>query len=254
MTGLKDHLFSREPCGKVLIVLDGHSSHVSDTDILDFKNKNNIVLLCLLSHSTHNLQPLDRSFFKSLKHHFHEAYQTWIVSNEQRKITRLQFGQLLAEAWGRSATIGYGVSGFKATAIHAFDPSAMPEHAFSMPQRHVNDEAGQLQSETDSPQSVQGESTPSTSGEHVGLESHESGSCEVNAHINTPRRILLKISPIHEIHQGKDSKRKEPATALTSKDCLAKKRLKFIKKETLENTRKPVGRYCKNKSRKPEPK
>jgi hypothetical protein len=73
-----------------------------------------------------------------------------------------------------------------------------------MSQRHVNDEAGQLQSETGSPQLVQGESTPSISGEHVGLESHESGACEGIAHVNTPRKILLKIPQIPEIPQGKD--------------------------------------------------
>jgi hypothetical protein len=70
-----------------------------------------------------------------------------------------------------------------------------------MSQRHVNDEAGQLQPETDSPQSVQCESTPSTSGEHVGIESHESGACEVNIHVDTPREIFLKIFPIPEIPQ-----------------------------------------------------
>jgi hypothetical protein len=148
------------------------------------------------------------------------------------------------QSLGKSAITGNGVSGFKATGIHPFDPSAILEHAFSMSQRHVNDEAGQLQLETDSPQSVQGESTPSTSGEHVGLESHESGSCEVNAHVNTPRKILLKISPIPEIPQGKDSKRKQSSTILTSKDCLTKKRQKFIRKEKPENTGKSVGRLC----------
>jgi hypothetical protein len=40
-------------------------------------------------------------------------------------------------------------------------------------QKRVNDEAEQLQLETDPPQSVQGDTTPSTSGEQVGLESHE---------------------------------------------------------------------------------
>jgi hypothetical protein len=95
------------------------------------------------------------------------------MSNEQRKITRLQFGQPVATAWGRSATTGNGVSGFRTTGTHPFDPSAIKKHAFSMSQRHVNDEDRQLQPEADSPQSVKGESTPSTSGEHVGLESHE---------------------------------------------------------------------------------
>jgi hypothetical protein len=83
----------------VLIVLDGKSSHVSDTDIMDFENENDIVLLCLHRHSTDNLQPLDKSVFKSLKHCFHEACQTYMISNEQRKITRLQFKKLLSKAW-----------------------------------------------------------------------------------------------------------------------------------------------------------
>jgi hypothetical protein len=48
--------------------------------------------------------------------------------------------------------------------------------------------------------------------------------------VNTARKRLLKISPIPEIPRGKDSKRKQSATSLTSKDCLAKKHLKFIKK------------------------
>jgi hypothetical protein len=125
------------------------------------------------------------------------------------------------QSLGKSATTGNGVSGFKVTGIHPLDPSGVLEHAFSMSQRHVHDEVGQLQSETDSPQSVQGESTPSTSGEHVGLESLETGSCEVNSHANTPHKILT-ISPTPEIPQGKDSKRKQSTTVLTSKDCLAK--------------------------------
>jgi hypothetical protein len=58
-----------------------------------------------------------------------------------RKITRLQFGQLLYKAWESPLP---PVSGFKATGIHPLYPSAIPEHAFSMSQRHVNDEAGQL--------------------------------------------------------------------------------------------------------------
>jgi hypothetical protein len=154
---------------------------------------------------------------------------------------------------GKSATTGNGVSGFRATVIHPLDPSAISEHVFSMSQRHVNDEVGQLQLETDSPQSVQGESTPSTSGEHVGLESHESGACEVNAHVNTPRKIFLKIFPVPETPQGRDSKRKDSTTVLKSKDRLAKKSHKFIRKKKSENTRKLVGRFCKTKSRKHEP-
>jgi hypothetical protein len=39
-------------------------------------------------------------------------------------------------------------------------------------------------------------SAPSTSNEQAGLESHESGAYEVNTDVNTPCKILQKISPI----------------------------------------------------------
>jgi hypothetical protein len=76
MAWIKDHFLLSKPSGKVPIVLDGRSSHVSDTEILDFENEKYIVLLCLPNHSTNYLQQLDRSFFKYLKHYFHEACQT----------------------------------------------------------------------------------------------------------------------------------------------------------------------------------
>jgi hypothetical protein len=52
--------------------------------------------------------------------------------NEQQKITRLQFRQLLSKAWERLSATGNGVSAFRATVIHPFDPSAIPEHAFTI--------------------------------------------------------------------------------------------------------------------------
>jgi hypothetical protein len=68
------------------------------------------------------------------------------MSSEQRKISRLQFGQF--------PSLKFGVSGFRVTGIHPFDPSAIPELAFSVPQGEVDDEATQLQSETFFPASL----------------------------------------------------------------------------------------------------
>jgi hypothetical protein len=92
-----------------------------------------------------------------------------------------------------SATTSNGASGFRATRIHPFEPSAIPENAFSMPQGHFDDEARRLQSETHYSQSVRVKSAPSTSQELDGLESHESGAYELNANVNTPCKILQKF-------------------------------------------------------------
>jgi hypothetical protein len=67
-----------------------------------------------------------------------------------------------------------------------------------MSQRHVDDESGQLQCETGSPQTVQCESTSWTAVLDARIGIHESGVCEVNANVNTPRKILVMIFPIPE--------------------------------------------------------
>lgn len=48
-----------------LLLLDGHSSHVS-YEFVEYCTENNIVALCLLPHVTHVLQPLDVGIFGSL--------------------------------------------------------------------------------------------------------------------------------------------------------------------------------------------
>ena len=48
-----------------MLCIDGHISYIS-TVAIDFVIKNKIILLCLLSHSTHVLQPLDVGIFAPL--------------------------------------------------------------------------------------------------------------------------------------------------------------------------------------------
>ena len=48
-----------------LLILDGHASHLT-SDAIRFAEKNKIILLCLSSHSTDLLQPLDVEIFHSL--------------------------------------------------------------------------------------------------------------------------------------------------------------------------------------------
>ena len=50
----------------VLPVLDGHGSHIT-IDVIEYARSNEIHLLCLPSHTSHNLQPLDVGVFKSFK-------------------------------------------------------------------------------------------------------------------------------------------------------------------------------------------
>jgi len=45
-----------------LLILDDYASHINSPDMLQMAAKKNIHILCLPSHTTHYLQPLDRAF------------------------------------------------------------------------------------------------------------------------------------------------------------------------------------------------
>ncbi|KAJ8940780.1 hypothetical protein NQ314_010590 [Rhamnusium bicolor] len=110
--------------------MDGHSSHCSNVELLDYAVANDVILFCLPSHSTHWLQPLDRSFFKPLKTYWSKTCQNWVHNNPGRKLGRLQFASLLNAAWCKAATIQNGTSGFRTCGIYPFNPEQIPDYVF----------------------------------------------------------------------------------------------------------------------------
>ncbi|KOC59386.1 Jerky protein homolog-like [Habropoda laboriosa] len=135
---LKNHFTPRKPSGKVLLILSGHTSQTNCIETLEFAEKYEIIMISLPPHTTHYLQPLDRSFFKSLKENYNIACNNFIKNNPSRKITRLQFGSLLNFAWTKSTTVQNGISGFKATGIIPLNRHAVPEYAFLVRENDVD--------------------------------------------------------------------------------------------------------------------
>jgi hypothetical protein len=127
---LKFHFLPRKMPGKVLLIVDGHTSHTNNLEMLEFSEEKNIILLCLPPHTTHYLQPLDRGFFKSLKIFYYDACRRFIKGNTGRKLKRVNFGKLLGQSWNRAATVENAVSTFRATGIVPFNPQAIPDYAF----------------------------------------------------------------------------------------------------------------------------
>jgi len=67
------------PIGKeapVILIMDGHGSHVKNLELIEQARKNNVILASLPSHCTHRLQPLDISFFKSLNAYYDSGIQS----------------------------------------------------------------------------------------------------------------------------------------------------------------------------------
>lgn len=60
------------PARPVLLIQDGHGSHIS-IQLIEKARANDIHLLCLPAHTTHLLQPLDVGVFKPFKTNFNKV-------------------------------------------------------------------------------------------------------------------------------------------------------------------------------------
>ena len=68
---------SRHP---LLLLLDGHSSHFEPYSI-QLAREHDVVIFCLPPHTTHECQPLDTTFFRSLKSHWQDSCHRFYQSN-----------------------------------------------------------------------------------------------------------------------------------------------------------------------------
>ena len=105
----------------VLLIEDGHASHIS-------MEINDVHLLCLPSHTTHVLQPLDIGVFKSFKSYFSNACHKYITSNPGRVITTENIASLVGEAWPHSVTPVNIMSGFKKSGVYPLNPGVVSDH------------------------------------------------------------------------------------------------------------------------------
>ena len=118
------------PSRDVLLIIDGHTSHSKNLEALEYARKNLIHILCLPPHSTHVLQPLDKSFFKSMKVNFQEACRKFMQQHPGRAITRSDFPELFTYSYNKSANATIAANGFMRTGIYPLNVEAIPEEAY----------------------------------------------------------------------------------------------------------------------------
>ena len=112
------------PVRPVLLIEDGHSSHIS-ISVIEKARECNIYILCLPAHTTHLLQPLDVGVFKSFKENFRKACHH--LCKRGRVVTDQDITDLVAEAWPVSVTPVNLMSGFKKCGIYPLNPSEVED-------------------------------------------------------------------------------------------------------------------------------
>lgn len=114
----------------VILIMDGHSSHTKNLTLVETAKAQNVVLISLPSHSTHRLQPLDISFFKSLKCYYNQEIQSWLRKHPGRPVTEYQIAELFSGAYRRAASISNALSGFQESGIVPFNRNIFDDNDY----------------------------------------------------------------------------------------------------------------------------
>ena len=99
--------------------------HIS-LEVIKLAQDNDVHLLCLPSHTTHILQPLDISVFKPFKSFFNKACKNFLFSNPGQVIRSKNLAHLLSESWPR-AVFPMNMSGFLKAGIYPLNPGQITD-------------------------------------------------------------------------------------------------------------------------------
>jgi hypothetical protein len=82
----------------VILVLDGHYSHTRNLEFITLARENYVYIICLPSHSSHKMQPLDKAFMGLLKTFCCQEIEKRLRSNPGRVVAVYQIGELFGNA------------------------------------------------------------------------------------------------------------------------------------------------------------
>lgn len=114
---------------KILLVLDNHESHIS-VESLNYAKEMGIVMLTLPPHTSHKLQPLDRTVFGPFKKYYNTACNEWLFSNTAKPMTIYDVAECVGKAYPRAFTSQNIQSGFEVAGIYPLNRNIFGEHEY----------------------------------------------------------------------------------------------------------------------------
>ena len=104
----------------VVLFADGHTTHATMA-VHRICREHNIILYQLPSHSSHIVQPLDLTTFKSLKEAWYRAVRQYRFETCE-VVGKREFSRVFKKAWDLGTKANVVASGFRAAGIFPWDP------------------------------------------------------------------------------------------------------------------------------------
>lgn len=113
----------------VLLILDNHETHIS-VACIDKAKESGVVMLTFPPHTSHKLQPLDRTVFGPFKMYYNVAVNEWMLSNPGKPLTIYIIAQVCGRAYLQAFTAKNIVSGFQVTGIHPLNENIFGDEEY----------------------------------------------------------------------------------------------------------------------------
>lgn len=113
----------------ILLILDNHESHVSIA-VIEKARARGIKMLTFPPHTSHRLQPLDRTVFGSFKLHYNRAVNDWMCSNPGKPLSIYEVAEMVGRSFPLSFTCKNIISGFAATGIFPLNADVFTDEDF----------------------------------------------------------------------------------------------------------------------------
>lgn len=100
-----------------LLILDGHSSH-KELNVILYAREHHVHMISLPPHTTHKLQPLDRTIMRPFKAAYNEACTKWMNRYHPLKIAQRDIVGLVKTAFTSICRMELAISGFSCTGLY----------------------------------------------------------------------------------------------------------------------------------------
>ena len=116
---------------RVLLLLDNHSTHDQNMEILDLAEENGVDIVSFPPHTSDKLQPCDVGFNKPLSNAMTKEINKCIKTQNNRPISIKQIFGLFDKAFTSAATMQTAKNTFKKLGLFPFDKNVLKSFDFS---------------------------------------------------------------------------------------------------------------------------